>query len=108
MASTQNSAVHWMESDMDEETKTDSRPIDSSRRSAANIKVKVKAKDNLNVLNFNQNSSCIAIGHGDGFRVYSTNPLKCQFERLNMGSIAIVELLFRNNIIALVGGFDNR
>ena len=36
------------------------------------------------------------------------DPLKCQFERLKMGSIKIAELLFRNQIVALVGGPDNK
>lgn len=60
------------------------------------------------MLEFNQDASCIALGTNDGFRVFTTDPLKCQFERRNLGSIAIAELLFRNQIVALVGGSENR
>lgn len=36
-----------------------------------------------------------------------SDPLKCQFERNGLRSIKIAELLFRNQIVALVGGPDN-
>jgi len=36
-----------------------------------------------------------------------SDPLKCQFERNGLRSIKIAELLFRNQIVALVGGADN-
>ena len=48
------------------------------------------------------------MGTKDGFRVYISDPLNCQFERNGLGSIKIAELLFRNQIVALVGTPDNR
>ena len=68
-------------------------------------------------IGFNQDSSCITLStensksseSENGFRVVSTDPLKCCFQRgifylVFPGSFSIVELLSRSNIIALVGG----
>ena len=58
-------------------------------------------------IGFNQDSSCIALGTSDGFKVFMTDPLKCYFERKELGRIKIAELLFRNQIVALVGASNN-
>lgn len=68
-------------------------------------------------IGFNQDSSCITLStensknseEESGFRVISTQPLRCCYQRSNFysvfpGSFSIVEILGRSNIIALVGG----
>ena len=46
---------------------------------------------------------CFAVGTQAGFIVYNTDPLKERFRR-DCGSVGIIELLFKTNILAFVGG----
>jgi WD repeat-containing protein 45 len=75
------------------------------------------SSEELIYIGFNQDSSCFTLStekindHGieSGFRILRTAPLKYCFQRGNFysvfpGSFGIVELLYRSNIIALVGG----
>jgi len=57
--------------------------------------------------NFNQDQSCFAIGTQSGFKIFQTNPFKESFFRDLGGGIVIVEMLFKCNILALVGGGQN-
>lgn len=46
----------------------------------------------------------MAAGAHDGFRIFNVDPYKETFKRDFSGGIGMVEMLFRSNILALVGG----
>ena len=57
-------------------------------------------------ISFNQDSSCFSIGIENGFIVYGTYPIKNQYERKMDGGIKQAEMLYRTNLLALIGGGD--
>ncbi|XP_020108952.1 autophagy-related protein 18d-like isoform X2 [Ananas comosus] len=59
-------------------------------------------------VSWNQDYGCFAAGTSSGFRIYNCEPFKEMFRReLKGGGFGIVEMLFRSNILALVGGGAN-
>ncbi|XP_072983466.1 autophagy-related protein 18c-like [Typha latifolia] len=65
-------------------------------------------KAELLSVSWNQDYGCFSAGTSGGFRIYNCDPFKETFRRdLKNGGFGIVEMLFRCNILALVGGGAN-
>jgi len=58
-------------------------------------------------LSFNQNQELFVCGTTRGFKVYRTSPLEETHSKDLGGGIGIVEMLYKTNVLALVGGGPN-
>ncbi|XP_020580752.1 autophagy-related protein 18d-like [Phalaenopsis equestris] len=78
--------------------------------SLGNPKMDPHEAEEIEVLSvsWNQDYRAFAVGTSRGFRIYGSRPLKQTLRRdLESGGFGIVEMLFRCNILALVGGSGN-
>ncbi len=62
------------------------------------------ARTGLLSLKFNQDQSCITAATSKGFRVWNADPFALRYERDMGGGVGLATMLFRSNIVALVGG----
>lgn len=73
-----------------------------------NIKEDGPESTDLLFAGFNQDSGCFACGLKNGFVIYNVDPFREVFRRIfPNGGIGIVEMLFRCNLLAIVGGGRN-
>src|SRR5437016_5464166 len=69
----------------------------------------IDKKININIMHigFNQDYSCFICCTNSGFIIYTTEPQKETIKRDLNGGIGYAEMLFRCNLIALIGGGKN-
>lgn len=60
--------------------------------------------DRILDISFNQDQGCFAVSTENGFSIYNSYPFKDTFQRNFDSGIGITSMLFRSNILALVGG----
>lgn len=67
---------------------------------------KTKMEEQIQCISFNQDFTCFALGTTSGFRVYGieSSKIRERFKRKFNGGIGIIELLYKSNLVALVGG----
>ncbi|KAD2392856.1 hypothetical protein E3N88_39833 [Mikania micrantha] len=84
-------------------------PMDAIYDPSGNSNTEIDGNDvNLLSVSWNQDYGCFAAGTNHGFRIYNCDPFKETFRRdLKSGGFGIIEMLFRSNILALVGGKAN-
>ncbi len=58
-------------------------------------------------VNFNQDNTCMAIGTENGFKIINISPFLDLYYKDMKGGIGIIEMLYKSNILALVGGGKN-
>jgi len=58
----------------------------------------------LHYVSFNQDAGCFSTGTSSGFTIYNVSPFKEVYRREFASGVGICKMLFRCNILALVGG----
>ena len=66
--------------------------------------IKENEDDSIISVSFNQDNSCFSIGTENGFKIFQTYPFKGPYERIMNGGIGTVEMLYKSNFLALLGG----
>ena len=61
-------------------------------------------KDKILNISFNQDNSLLSVSTENGFFIYGALPLKKKLERRMDGGISHCEMLYRTNLLALIGG----
>ena len=64
-------------------------------------------QETIHDINFNQDQGCFAVATSSGFWVFNTHEFQSTFKRAFEGGVRLVEMLYRTNIVALVGTGDN-
>ena len=60
--------------------------------------------DTMISVSFNQDNSCFSLGTQRGFKIYQTYPFRGPYEKIMNGGIGAVEMLYKSNFLALLGG----
>ena len=60
--------------------------------------------DSIIKLSFNQDNSCFSVATETGFKIYQTYPFKGPIERNMNGGIGAVEMIYKSNFLAMIGG----
>ena len=63
--------------------------------------------DSMLYVSFNQDNSFFSVGTERGFRIYQTYPFTDPYEKIMNGGIGVVEMLYKTNFLALMGGGKN-
>lgn len=69
--------------------------------------VETAEKNKIVSLRFNQDQTCFVCGTEKGFHIYKSVPYQDTFNRQFGGGLGIVEMLYKSNILAMVGGGTN-
>ncbi len=64
----------------------------------------INEDDKIIDISFNQDNSCFAIATENGFKIYQTYPFKGPVERKMGGGIGKIQMLYKSNFLALLGG----
>jgi WD repeat-containing protein 45 len=72
-----------------------------------NKEVKSELSKNIIHIGFNQDNSCFVCVYENGFKVFTLSPLKETFSHKFDGTIQHVEMLFKTNMYAIIGGGEN-
>ena len=60
--------------------------------------------DSIIKLAFNQDNSCFSVATETGFKIYQSYPFKGPIERNMNGGIGAVEMIYKSNFLAMIGG----